>query len=91
MLGMKTYSQDYINACRTRVEANLRAYRKQVGKAQSEEFEDLFFKNSAVSGLKLPPEKSLLKIQVGDEVRLTEGDFVRLSKAFLSEIEKKYS
>ena len=47
--------------------------------------------NSAVSGLKLPPEKSLLKIQVGDEVRLTEGDFVRLSKAFLSEIEKKYS
>jgi len=47
--------------------------------------------NSAVSGLKLPPEKSLLKLQVGDEVRLTEADFVRLSKAFFAEIEKKYS
>jgi len=142
MLGMKTYSQDYINACRTRVEANLRAYRKQVGKAQSEEFEDRFFKdqvllldhmfvhrlsgiegrdgnplnevrilcnsillnkgklqvdrlqgwpNSAVSGLKLPPERSLLKLQVGDEVRLTEADFLRLSKAFFAEITKKYS
>src|SRR5207247_740838 len=47
--------------------------------------------NCAVSGLKLPPEKSLLKLQVGDEVRLTEADFVRLSKAFFAEIEKKYS
>ena len=142
MLGMKTYSQDYINACRARVKANLRAYRKQVGKAPAKEFEDRFFKdqvllldymfvhrlsgiegrdgnplnevrilcnsillnkgklqvnrlqgwpNSAVSGLKLLPEKSLLKLQVGDEVRLTEADFVRLSKAFFAEMEKKYS
>ncbi len=142
MLGMKTYSQDYINRCRAVIEANLRAYRKQVGKAPAKEFEDRFFKdqvllldymfvhrlsgiegrdgnplnevrvlcnstllnkgklqvdrlqgwpNSAVSGLKLPQEKSLLKLQVGDEVRLTEVDFVRLSKAFFAEIEKKYS
>ena len=35
--------------------------------------------------------KSLLKLQVGDEIRLTEADFVRLSKAFLAEMEKKYS
>jgi len=142
MLGMKTYSQDYINACRARVEADLRAYRKQVGEASSKEFEDRFFKdqvllldymfvhrlsgiegrdgnplnevrilcnsillnkgklqvdklpgwpNSAVSGLNLPPERSLLKLQVGDEVRLTEADFVRLSKGFFAEIEKKYS
>src|SRR5881398_1779159 len=142
MLGMKTYSQDYINACRARAEADLRAYRKQVGEASSKKFEDRFFKdqvllldymfvhrlsgiegrdgnplnevrvlcnsillnkgklqvnrlqgwpNSAVSGLKLPPEKSLLKLQVGDEVRVTEADFARLSKAFFAEIEKKYS
>ena len=142
MLGMKTYSQDYIDACRARVEANLRAYRKQVGKAPAKEFEDRFFKdqvllldymfvhrlsgiegrdgnplnevrvlcnsillnqgklqvdrlpgwpNSAVSGLKLPREKSLLKLQVGDEVRLTEAYFVRLCKEFFAEIEKKYS
>src|SRR5207247_11363654 len=45
---------------------------------------------SDVSGLKLPAKKSLLKLQVGDEVRLTEADFVRLSKAFFAEIEQKY-
>src|SRR5437667_12743678 len=48
MLGMKTYSQDYINASRGRVEANLRAYRKQVGKAPTREFEDRFFKDQVL-------------------------------------------
>ena len=32
MLGMKRYSKEYIDACRARVDADLRAYRKQVGK-----------------------------------------------------------
>src|SRR6059058_3696701 len=114
MLGMKTYSQDYIDACRARVEANLRAYRKQVGKAPTREFEERFFKgqvllldymfvhrfsgiegkdgnplnevrilcnsillnkgklqvdklpgwpNSAIAGIKLPPEQSVLKLK----------------------------
>ena len=141
MLGMKTYSQDYIDACRARVEANLRAYRKQAGKAPAKEFEDRFFKdqvllldymfvhrfsgiegrdgnplnevrvlcnsillnkgklqvdklpgwpNSAGASIKLPPERSVLKLRVGDDVKLSEADFVRLSKAFFAEIEKKY-
>ncbi len=141
MLGMKTYSQDYINACRARVDADLRAYRKQVGKALSKEFELRYFNglvllldylfvhrlsgiegkdgnplnevrilchsllfnqgklqidklpgwpNSAVANLKLPPEKSVLRLSVGDDVKLSEADFVRLSKAFFAEIEKKY-
>ena len=141
MLGMKTYTPDYIDACRARVDADLRAYRKQVGKAPSKEFEARFFNdqvllldymfvhrlrgiegkdgnplnevrvlcdsillnqgklqvdklpgwpNSAGAGIKLPSEKSLLKLKVGDEVKLTEADFVRLSKAFFAEIEKKY-
>src|SRR5881398_4097384 len=141
MLGMKTYSQDYINACRARAEANLRAYRKQVGKAPAKEFEDRFLKdqvllldymfvhrlsgiegrdgnplnevrvlcnsillnrgklqvdrlpgwpNSAVAGIKLPPEKSVLKLKPNDEVRLSEADFERLSKAFFAELEKKF-
>jgi hypothetical protein len=47
MLGMKKYSRDYVDACRARVEADLRAYRKQVGKAPNEEFEVRFF-NSQV-------------------------------------------
>src|SRR5436190_12030313 len=124
MLGMKTYSQDYIDACRARVEANLRAYRKQVGKAPTKEFERRFFNDqvllldymfvhrlsgiegkdgnplnevrvlcnsillnrgklqverlpgwpmSAVSSLTLSPEKSVLKLRDGDEVKLSEA------------------
>ena len=48
MLGMKTYKQDYIDACRARVEADLRAYRKQVGKAPSKEFEARFFNDQVL-------------------------------------------
>jgi len=132
MLGMKTYSQDYIDGCRARIDADLRAYRKQVGKAPSKEFEARFFNglvllldymfvhrltgiegkdgnllnevrvlcnsillnrgklqvdrlpgwpNSAGSGITLTPERSVLKLKVGDEVKLAEADFDRPSKA----------
>lgn len=142
MLGMKSYPKEYIDACRARVEGDLRAYRKEVGKSHSKEFETRFFNaqvllldymfvhrlsgiegkdgnplnevrvlcnslllnkgklqveklpgwpNSAVSSLKLPPEDSILKLKPGNEVALTEADFVRLSKAVFAEIEKKYS
>ncbi len=138
---MKKYTKDYIAACRTRVDADLRAYRSQAGKAPSKDFEARFFNdqvllldymfvhrlagiegkdgnplnevrvlcnsillnqgklqvdrlpgwpNSAGSGIKLPPEKSVLKLTAGDEVRLSEADFARLSKAFLAELEKKF-
>ena len=46
--------------------------------------------NSAGSGMSLPPEKSVLKLKVGDEVRVSEADFVRLSKAFFVELEKRF-
>jgi hypothetical protein len=142
MLGMKTYAKTYIADCRTRVEASLRAYRKQIGKAPSREFEASYFNdqvllldymfvhrlagiegkdgnplnevrvlcnslllnrgklqveklpgwpNSAGATTKLSPEKSVLKLRAGDEIRLTEADFIRLSTAFLGEIEKRYA
>ena len=142
MLGMKAYTKDYIDACRARVDADLRAYRKQVGRAPSKEFEARFFNDqvllldyifvhrlsgiegkdgnplnevrvlcnslllnqgklqvdkltgwpsSAVSSLTLPPEKSLLGLEMGDDINLSEDDFVRLSKAFFAEIEMKYT
>jgi hypothetical protein len=47
--------------------------------------------NSAVSSLTLPPEKSLLGLEIGDDVKLSEDHFVRLSKAFFAEIEMKYA
>ena len=46
--------------------------------------------NSASTGMELPPDKSVLKLKVGEEVRLNESDFVRLSKAFFAELEKKF-
>src|SRR6266705_4604214 len=37
--------------------------------------------NSAGGSIKLPTEKSVLKLKVGDEVKLSEADFVRLAAA----------
>ena len=142
MLGMKKYSKHYIDACAARVHADLRAYRKQVRKAPSKDFEVRFFNdqvllldhmfvhrltgiegkdgnplnevrvlcnsillnqgklqvdklpgwpNSAISSLKLPPDRSVLKFSPGDQVKLTEADFVRLFKAFFAEVEKRFS
>jgi len=141
MLGMKSYAQDYIDACRARVDDALRAYRRQVGKAPTGEFETRFFNDqvllldymfihrlagiegkdgnplnevrvlcnslllnrgrlqidrlpgwpaSAGASLKLPADKSVLKLAVGDDIRLTEADFRRLAAAFFAEIESRY-
>ena len=48
MLGMKKYPKDYIAACRARVEADIRAYRSQVGKTPSKEFEARFFNDQVL-------------------------------------------
>ena len=40
--------------------------------------------------IKFNQAKSVLKLQVGEEIKLTEADFVRLSKAFLAEIEARF-
>jgi hypothetical protein len=40
--------------------------------------------------IKFDPAKSVLKYKAGDEIKLNEEDFVRLSDAFFVEIEKKY-
>jgi hypothetical protein len=141
MLGMKAYSREYIEACRARADADLRAYRKQVGKAPNAEFEHRFFNdqvllldhmfvhrltgaegkdgnplnevrvlvnsllyndgkvqiaklpgwpNSAGGAMKLPADKSVLGLEQGDAIRLSEKDFVRLADAFFTEIEKRY-
>ncbi len=46
---------------------------------------------SAVSGLRLPPAKSVLGLKPGDKIALTESDFTRLSDAFFIELEKRFS
>jgi hypothetical protein len=45
---------------------------------------------SADTSIRLNPAKSVLQYQAGDEIRLTEADFVRLAAAFFAEIENKF-
>lgn len=40
--------------------------------------------------IKFSPAKSILKLQVGDEIKLTESDFVLLFRAYFAEIETKF-
>src|SRR2546422_11100913 len=126
---MKKYPKDYIAACRVRVDADLRAYRSQVGKTPTQEFEARFFNdqvllldymfahrlsgiegkggnplnevrvlcnsillnrgklqvdrlpgwpNSAVAGIKLPPDTAVLKRKPNDEGRLGERELDRV-------------
>lgn len=46
---------------------------------------------SADKSIKLDPARSILKYQVGEEIKLTQADFMRLAEAFFVEIESKYS
>jgi hypothetical protein len=40
--------------------------------------------------VKLIPEESVLKLGIGDRIRLSAAQFARLSKACLDEIESKF-
>ncbi|MDP9463045.1 MAG: hypothetical protein M3P52_00350, partial [Actinomycetota bacterium] len=40
--------------------------------------------------IKLIPDQSVVKLHPGDPIRLTEGEFERLSTAFFAEIERKF-
>ena len=45
---------------------------------------------TADKAIHLSPAKSVLKYEYGNEIRVTEADFLRLSQAFFPEIESKY-
>ena len=51
--------------------------------------------NNGVTGadstIKLHPAKSIVKYKVGDKIAMTKAAFTRLSKAYLAELERKYS
>jgi hypothetical protein len=40
--------------------------------------------------IKLTPERSVVKLHVGDPISLTEADFERLSAAFFAELERRF-
>ena len=144
MLAVKTYSQDYIDACRARVESQLAGYRMVMAAKRRasvkdptldkafEAFESAFFNNMVIvlessfvhrlrtvegkdgnplnevrvlassmmlnnetvmadSTVKMKPAKSILKLEVGDDIRLNEDEFVLLFEAFIAEIERKFA
>jgi len=40
--------------------------------------------------IRFSPENSILKLRVGDEIRLTEPDFLHLFKAYFAELEARF-
>jgi hypothetical protein len=40
--------------------------------------------------IKLIPEQSVLKLEIGDPIRLTADEFERLASAFFAELERKF-
>ena len=46
---------------------------------------------TADKGIKLIPEQSVLKIEYGTKIKVTEADFGRLADAYFAEVEKKFS
>jgi hypothetical protein len=144
MLGMKTYTREYIRRCRSKVDSDVSAYRNLIAAARNqaagdqerlnaaiEAVEATYFNNmvlildelfvhrlrtvegkdgnplnevrlicnslmndngimSADKTIKLDSANSVLKYQVGDEIKLNESDFVALSSAYFAEIESKY-
>ena len=40
--------------------------------------------------IKYSPERSVVKLKIGDEIKLTESAFVALLKAFFAEMESKF-
>jgi hypothetical protein len=47
-------------------------------------------KMRADNKIKLPPDSSIVGLDVGDTIKLTEDDFKRLSKAFFDELEQRF-
>jgi hypothetical protein len=45
---------------------------------------------AADKSIKLKPASSVLKHEIGDEIKLSEQDFVQMSDAFFAEIESKF-
>jgi hypothetical protein len=139
MLGMKSYTKQYVAACKAKVDADLKAIKAAKldpatesrmlvnltlaldhmfvhrltgaegkdgnalvevrvlvnsvefngGKLQVDKLPG--WPMSAVSGLKLPPETSILGLKPGDAVRLDVAGFGKLAKAFFQQIEEKFS
>jgi hypothetical protein len=81
MLSMNSHPKKYVDTCRASVAGQVAAYRELMlhdGRL------------TADNSIKLNPGTSVLQLEVGDEVRVSEEGFQALADAFFSEIEAKY-
>ena len=133
MLCVNTYPQEYVSECRSRMAAQLNAYRglSAHGGSSVEAFEVQFFNHlvlaldrcfvhrsrtlegkngnplnevrmlcssllehhgvlTADKTIKYRPENAVLKLKIGDEIRLREADFEALCSAFFKEMETTF-
>jgi hypothetical protein len=142
MLSMNSYTQNYLDECRKKVESLLSTYKNMLttGKSQNdanlssaiESFETNFFNHMVLvldhyfvhrartielkdgnplnevrmlcesimlydnkmtketKSMKYDPINSVLKYNIGDEIKVKEEDFELLFNAFFSEMEKKF-
>src|SRR6476620_6736208 len=145
MLGMKEYEQDYIDACRSRIESQIAVFREVAQSARDhgdadvsglegalESLEYEYFNNMLIvldgyfvhrlkgaegsdgnaigevrvlarslmenggtmlsdPTIRLEPERSVLRLEVGAPVTLTLQQYRRISDAFLREVESRLS
>lgn len=135
MLSMNSYSKDYIDECRSLMEAQLISYKALIATAKKQtvdSFEPLFLNNlvlvldnffvhrsrtlekkdgnplnevrllcnsilqnqgimTADKSIKYNAAKSILKLQIGDKIQLTETNFELLFQAFFTEMNAKFS
>jgi hypothetical protein len=137
MLARNSYPQDYVDACRTKVAAQVDTYQAlaaaAAGKAKAalEALEPVFFNNMVLEletffthrtrgmegkdgnplnevrvlctslmendgvlakdkQIKLDPASTVLGLEVGDEIKVTQAEFERLAEAFFKEIEARF-
>src|SRR6266536_1318828 len=105
MLGRKNYTREEIDQGKAVLDQQLAAYKilvKAVASATKDENPlnevriicDSLMNNSGVlrgdKQIKLTPERSIVKLHIGDPIRLTEEEFERLSAAFFAELERRF-
>ena len=74
MLARSTYEQDYIDTCRTQVDAQVKAFTTLVAAAPADAA-------AAFEPTGYAP---------GDRIAVRRDDFVRLADAFFADLEKKF-
>ena len=98
MLCVNKYKQEYIDECRSNMESQFASYRTLLAAAKAKLICTSLLQNHGMmctdktnnKRIKYSPEKSLVKLNIGDEIKLTESAFMALFRGFFAEIETRF-